>query len=272
MPPWVKNPLGTFNEMNLSLLELRNIDVRLALEEKVAFADVFVPMLVEGFNAQKKYGSDYMVSGKDGVHPGWAGQLIMAYAFLKAMGLDGDIGTITVDMAAGRVTVSSGHRVLSAKKSGVELESRRYPFCATGEPDKDSSIRSGMTLVPFNEDLNRFILVVRNSKAVRYKVKWGDTAKSYTAAELAKGVNLADDFHVNPFSEAFDRVDEAVGKKQGYETRQIKTLFHGQEGKADMEMTAALTEKTRKPFAEAIQSAFKPVRHIIGIEVETPIQ
>jgi hypothetical protein len=271
MPPWLKQPIGTLKEMNLSLLELRNIDVRLALEEKVAFADVFVPMLVEGFNAQKKYGSNYMVSGGDGVHPGWAGQLIMAYAFLKAMGLDGHIGTITVDIAAGRATASSGHSVLSAKKNEVQLESTRYPFCATGELDKDSSIRSGMTLVPFNEDLNRFILVVRNSKADRYKVTWGDTAKSYTAAELAKGVNLADDFHVNPFSEAFNRVDEAVGKKQGYETRQIKTLFHGQEGKADIEMTAALTEKARKPLAEAIQSAFTPVRHTIGIEAETDI-
>lgn len=272
MPPWLKQPIGTLNEMNLSLLELRNVDVRLSLEEKVTFADVFVPMLITGFNAKQKYGSDYMVSGRDGVHPGWAGHLVMAYAFLKAMGLDGHIGTITLDMAAGRATASSGHSVLSAKKSEVELESTRYPFCATGELDKDSSIRSGMTLVPFNEDLNRFILVVRNCTADNYKVKWGDTAKSYTAAELGKGVNLADDFHVNPFSEAFNRVDEAVGKKQGYETRQIKTLFHGQEGKADIEMTAALTEKTRKPLAEAIQSAFKPVRHTIHIEVETPIR
>jgi len=291
MPPWLKQPIGTLDEMNLSLLELRNIDVRLALEEKVAFADVFVPMLITGFNVKQKYGSDYMVSGGDGVHPGWAGQLIMAYAFLKTMGLDGHIGTITVDMSTGRTKASTGHHVLSsvvdmstnrtkaseaprlysAKKSEVQLESRRYPFCSTGELDKDSSIRSGMTLVPFNQELNRFILVVRNSKADRYKVTWGDTAKSYTAAELTKGVNLADDFHVNPFSEAFKGVDEAVGKKQGYETRQIKTLFHGQEGKADMEMTAALTEKARKPLAEAIQSAFTPVRHTIRIEAETGI-
>ncbi|MHC4544721.1 MAG: SGNH/GDSL hydrolase family protein [Planctomycetota bacterium] len=271
MPPWLKQPIGTLNEMNLSLLELRNIDVRLALEEKVAFADVFVPMLITEFNAKKKYGPDYMISGRDGVHPGWAGQLVMAYAFLKAMGLDGHIGTITVDMATGAANASSGHSVLSAKKSEVELESTRYPFCATGELDKDSSIRSGMILVPFNEDLNRVILVIRNGKADRFKVKWGDTAKRYTAAELAKGVNLAADFYVNPFSEAFNRVDEAVGKKQGYETRKIKTLFRGQEGKADMEMTAALTEKTRKPLVEAIQSAFKPVRHTIRIEAETPI-
>jgi lysophospholipase L1-like esterase len=269
MPSWAGQAGGTFNDLNLSLLELRNIDVRLARAEQVAFADVFLAMLVAGFNARQKYGDDYMISGKDGVHPDWAGQLVMAYAFLKAMGLDGDIGTITVDLSSGRAEAAAGHSVLSADHNEVRLESEKYPFCATGEPDKDSSIRSGMALVSFNEQLNRFMLVARNGSARRYRVTWGDTHKSYTAAELANGINLADDFHVNPFSEAFDRVDQAVLKKQTYETKQIKSLFHGEEGKVDMDMTVALTEKARAPLAEAIKEAFKPVRHTIRIEAET---
>ncbi len=268
IPSWVKQARGTVNDLNLSLLEFRNIDVRLAREEQVAFADTFIPMLVGGFNARREYGEDYAISGRDGVHPDWAGHLVMAYAFLKAMGLDGDIGTITVDLAVGRATASAGHRVLSAQRNEVQLESTRYPYCAAGEPNKDSSIRSGVTLVPFNEDLNRFMLVVRNTTADRYKVTWGDTAKSYTAAELAEGINLAADFHVNPFSEAFNRVDDAVAGKQAYETRQVKMLFHGEEGRADMAMTVALTKKVREPMAGAIQSAFRPVRHTIRIEAE----
>ncbi|MBL7187988.1 MAG: SGNH/GDSL hydrolase family protein [Phycisphaerae bacterium] len=269
MPSWVREARGTFGDLNLSLLELRNIDVRLARAEQVAFADVFLSMLVAGFNAQQKYGPDYMISGKDGVHPGWSGQLVMAWAFLKAMGLDGDIGTITVDLTSGAAQASAGHRVLSANRSQVQLESEKYPFCAKGESDKDSSIRSGMALVSFNEQLNRFMLVARNGKAQRYRVTWGEAAKSYRAAELAKGINLADDFHVNPFSEAFNSVDEAVLKKQTYETKQIKRLFHGEEGKVDMDMTVALTEKAREPLAKAIKVAFKPVRHTIRIEAET---
>jgi hypothetical protein len=269
MPSWVREAKGTFNDLNLSLLELRNIDVRLARAEQVAFADVFLSMLVAGFDARREYGADYMIAGKDGVHPGWSGQLVMAYAFLKALGLDGDIGTITVDLSSGRAEASTGHRVLSASRNEVQLASEKYPFCATGEPDKDSSIRSGMALVSFNEQLNRFMLVARNATAERYRVTWGDTEKSYTAAELARGINLADDFHVNPFSEAFDHVDEAVLKRQAYETKQIKRLFHGEEGKVDMDMTVALTEKAREPLAKAIKAAFKPVRHTIRIEAET---
>jgi len=125
-----------------------------------------------------------------------------------------------------------------------------------------------MTLVPFNEELNRFLLVVRNARAKRYRVTWGQTSQSYTAEALRRGVNLAADFPVNPFSEAFQRVDEAVAKKQAYETRQVKTLFHGPEGRADMQATVALTEKTRAPLVEAVGVAFVPVRHAIHIEPE----
>jgi len=268
MPSWVKQARGTVNDLNLSLLEFRNIDVRLARSEQVAFADVFLPMLVGGFEAKQRYGADYMVSGKDGVHPGWAGQLIMAYAFLKAMGLEGEIGTIKMDWTKDGATASKGHRVLSARKHEVQVESSRYPFCATGPVDNDGSIRSGMTLVPFNQDLNRFILIVRNARAGRYRVTWGESTQSYSAAQLAQGVNLAADFQTNPFSAPFARVDEAVAKKQAYETRQIKTLFHGPEGRADMEATAALTEKVRRPLAAAIKAAFAPVRHTIRVEAQ----
>jgi hypothetical protein len=125
-----------------------------------------------------------------------------------------------------------------------------------------------MALVPFNQELNRFVLVVPHAPAGRFRVTWGEASKTYTAEELAKGVNLAADFENNPFSEAFKRVDEAVAKKQLYETRQIKDLFHGLEGKADMEMTATLTEKVHAPLAAAVNAAFVPVRHTITVAPE----
>ena len=125
-----------------------------------------------------------------------------------------------------------------------------------------------MTLIPFNEDLNRFVLVAKGGGAARYKVTWGAGSRSYSAEQLAKGVNLAADFVVNPFSAAFDKVDNAVAAKQAYETRQIKELFHGAEGRADKELTAQLTEKTRAPLAAAIRKAYAPVEHSVGIVAE----
>jgi hypothetical protein len=125
-----------------------------------------------------------------------------------------------------------------------------------------------MTLVPFNKELNRLQLVVKNGKAPRYKITWGPTSRSYTSAQLSKGVNLAEDFADNPFSAAFAKVDAAVAAKQAYETKQIKSEFHGPSGKADMEATVQRTERERLPLAASIRSSFQPVAHTLRIEAE----
>ena len=266
VPPWAANNNASMEEMDLNLCAFRNLDIAIAAQEKINFADVFWPMFTAGFTAHQKYGADYAVSGKDGVHPDWAGHVIMAYAFLKAMGLDGDLGTFTIDLGSGQATASSGHAVNSFTNNTLTVTSMRYPFCVTGALDKDNSLRSGMTLVPFNADLNRLKLIVTGGTAQNYAVTWGDETRDYSAAQLAAGVNLAEDFAVNPFSAAFVKVDAAVAAKQNYETRQIKELFHGPEGNADAEATAALTEKARQPLAKAIATAFVPVTHTIRIQ------
>jgi lysophospholipase L1-like esterase len=267
---WVKSASGTLEEHNLHLCKLRNIDIEIAAEEKVRFADVFWPLFTAGFNARQKYTPDYAVAGKDGVHPGWAGQLIMAYAYLRALGLNGDIGTFTVDLEQGSATATEGHHVDSFKDGVLSVTSIRYPFCAGGALERDDSLRSGMTLVPFNEELNRLRLVVRGGTAANYKVTWGDASRVYSAAQLAQGVNLANDFLANPFVEAFSKVDAAVLAKQAYETKQVKNIFHGREGKADMEGAVKKTEAERAPLAEAIKTAFVPVKHTLRIETAQP--
>lgn len=268
VPRWAPDTNAAVDTLNLNLCRLRNIDIGIAGQTHERFADVFWPMLTTGFEAKQKYGADYMISGKDGVHPGWSGHVVMAYAFLKAMGLDGNIGTFTVDLTANRASVSAGHKLEDFSNGTLKITSQRYPFCATGSLDNDNSIRSGMALVPFNRDFNRLMLIVKNGNAANYKITWGDQSRSYSTAQLAAGVNLADDFAVNPFSTAFEKVDEAVAAKQKYETRQIKELFHGPEGHADMDDTVELTEKVRKPLATAIAKAFVPVTHTIRIEGE----
>jgi len=266
VPRWAPNTNTPVELLNLNLCQLRNLDIDIAASEQVQFADVFWPMFTADFAARKKYGADYAVAGKDGVHPDWSGHLIMAYAFLKALGLDGDLGTFTVDLSSGQATATSGHTVNGFADHTLTLTSRRYPFCATGELDQDNSIRSGMSLVPFNAGLNRLQLVVKGGSAANYAVTWGTETHTYSAAQLAQGVNLAADFAMNPFTAAFAKVDGAVAEKQKYETRQIKEMLHSPESKADADATTALTEKVRQPLADAIAAAFVPVQHTIRIE------
>jgi lysophospholipase L1-like esterase len=266
---WVGSGSGTLNQQNINLCALRDLAIGIAETEDAAFADVFWPMLQAQVFAPGQHGATeeqpYHVAGSDGVHPDWAGHVVMAYAFLRALGLDGEIAAINVDLADGKVTVSDGHQVDQYANGKLQVTSERYPFCAEGPIDRDNSIRSGMTLVPFYDDLNRFVLKARGGNAEHYRVTWGEHAKEYTADELAAGVNLAKGFPSNPFSEAFGKVDEAVAVKQKFETVQVKQVFHGPRGKNDMETAVAETEAEREPLARAIAEAHVPVTHTITI-------
>jgi len=250
-------------------------------------------MFVWSQEAQQRYGTDFALPGEDGVHPNWAGHTAMAYSFLRALGLDGAIGTFTVDLGAGMATASEGHEIVAAKTGEVQIKSSRYPFCAAGATNKDDSIRSALTFVPFNQELNRLLLVAKNASAKKYKVTWGASSRSYTAEDLQKGVNLAEDFSENPFLDAFKKVDAAIAAKQDYETKQIKDIFHdfvngkfktideirdseleklfalrSADGKFNRDQIAEATEQTRAPLVEAVKSAFVPVIHTIKIEAE----
>jgi 1,2-phenylacetyl-CoA epoxidase catalytic subunit len=48
----------------------------------------------------------------------------------------------------------------------------------------------------------------------------------------------------------------------------VKKIFHGPEGKADMEAAVKKTEAERAPLAAAIQAAFQPVTHMLKIEAQ----
>jgi lysophospholipase L1-like esterase len=280
VPGWIKTANGTVEDLNLNLCTLRNIGIGVAREEKVGFADVFWPMFTAGVEAQRRYGTNYAIAGKDGVHPDWAGQTVMAYAFLKALGVDGKIGTLIVDLKKNKMRSSAGHEVLSAEAGEFRIRSSRYPFCSCAkngqspahypvcgndDVEKDNTIRSAMALVPFDQELNRFVLIARKGEAKRYTVVWGDAEKTFTAEELASGINLTEAFPCNPFTEAFTAVDAAVTAKQAFETRQIKDKFHGPDVKTDMQRVVGETEAERGPLVDAIQAAFVPVAHTIRI-------
>ena len=266
---WVKSRSGTLQDHNLHLCALRDIAISVAEKEDVRFADIFWPMYQAQVFAPGQHNATeekpYHVAGRDGIHPGWAGQVIMAYSFLRSMGLDGDIGTITVDLAASKAEASDGHTVNSFTDGKLELISSRYPLCAQGDMNDDSSIRSGMTLVPFAEDLNRFILKLNGNASGKYCVQWGEATHEFTAEELQKGISLAVEFPENPLCQAFNKVDAAVAAKQAYETEQIKKAFHSPEAKVDFAKIVAETEAIRQPLADAIAAAMQPVTHTIQI-------
>lgn len=266
---------STPEEYNRTLSDFANAAKKVAQEQNVTYADLLGPMLEVMAKMKEKYGKDYLLIGDDGIHPKEAGHLIMAYAFLKALGCKGEIGTIVFDASKGQATASEGHKVLSASRNAVRLKSTRYPFCFEGDPAKPEATSGVIEFLPFNEDLNRFLLVIKNvpvgTKSV--KVTWGTETREFTPAEVSKGINLAAEFLTNPFSGPFKQVHEAVLRQQRYETPMMKDLLHFvPEWKKNLGEQAA-------PFDDFIQNMITidqelrkaavasvvPVEHEIGI-------
>ena len=261
---------------NKTLAQMRDIARDVAKEENVIFANVYDPMMDVMAKTKAKYGKSYHLAGVHGVHPDLNGHLVMAYAFLKALGCDGEIGTITVDMDSGNAQATAGHKILSAMNGVIEVESSRYPFCFFGDPAKPKSTRGVIEFIPFNEELNRFILVADNiNEDAKCRVTWGVATRQYTGGELGKGINLAADFLDNPFSQPFRRSEEVIRKQQEFETRLTRFLLHRipdylryvPDAKEDFDNVIDKLRHKDKEMAAASSASVAPVRHSIKIEI-----
>ena len=258
---------------NANLAALRDEAREVAASHHADFANVHDLMEETMARARAKYGADYKIGGTDGVHPNYSGHLIMAYAFLKAMGMDGEIGVITYDLGSGQATATAGHRVLSAGSGALELESARYPFCFAPLTGNPGSTRDMLEFLPFNQDLNRFILKVDHAPAGKLEVTWGDQKKVFNSADLEKGINLATEFLDNPFLAQFTKVETAIRKKQEFETLAVKSIQHSLTGwrlnfpedEADyVKQTEHLIAKMAELRART-QAEIKPITHKITI-------
>ena len=260
---------------NESLAKLGDTGKKLASEFHEGFSDVHAPMMEAMVKAKAAYGEDYDVCGRDGVHPGANGHLAMAYAFLKGLGCDGNVGEITMD-TAGKTTTTKGHKVLTSKLGSVEIESERYPFCFDPDPKSSGSTRSILPYLPFNQELNRFTLKVAHLASTKAKVTWGEESHEFTKAQLEAGINLAAEFTTTPFDKAFAGVMNAVATKQAYETMMIKGMisqFRGfnAEVQKDPEL-GAIFETLRKKLTSAqarldsdTRAKLVPVKHNLTV-------
>ncbi len=266
---WFVKTSATADQYNGSLAHLRDIDKKLAAEYHTAFANVHDEMISAMAAAKARLGADYDVGGRDGVHPGPNGQLLMAAAFLKGLGLDGQIGDITVDMK-GASTGSDGHSVKGS--NGVaEIESIKWPFFL--EPE----MRKITAFCKFNEELNRYTLRVKNLSTAKAKITWGTESKEFTSEQLASGINLAAEFDKSPLDNSFIQLVIAVNAKQAYETPMIKGMItnfrnFANDAKNDPEFAAALNTLKQKMIARQekldaeARAKLVPVKHTIKVE------
>ena len=260
---------------NDNLTHLRDIDRSLANEKKYLFADVHSAMFDAMTKAQETLGKEYDVCGRDGFHPGNNGQLLMAYAFLKGLGLDGKIGEVNIDLK-GTSSATNGHKVLSVSAGKIEMESTRWPFCFQGDEKSSSSTRSILPFTSFNADLNRFVLKVSGLDATHAMLKWGNAEKKFTREQLMAGVNLAAEFAESPFDGAFQKLLDAIAVKQNFETYMIKMIITDFRSlpkevadNADLKQAIASFRKsllaTQQQLDAAVQKTLVPVKYTLQV-------
>jgi hypothetical protein len=263
-PPVYNDTLRRFGEIGRAV----------AKEEGVEFADLHTPMLESQTQAKAKLGKDYTIANPDGFHPNWAGSMAMAYGFIKTLVGPHEIGRITVDFTSGSADTSAGHLVKSAKEGRIDIESTRYPFCFFDDPNPSGGTRSIAPFLPFNDELNRFTLIVKDAPA-KAKVTWGKTSREFTADELSRGVNLSAVFmDDNPFVEPFAKVFHAIEEKQKFEIPMIKSFVSPlpavesavPERKAELAKILKTFQSKHDELDSAIRKALVPVQHTIQIE------
>lgn len=259
---------------NDTLRRFGQIGRQIAADEGVEWADLHDPMLAAGEAAKAKLGRDFTTCNPDGFHPNWAGSMAMAYGFLKTIVGENAIGTITIDLQSNAATATDGHVIRSADAGRVEIESTRYPFCFFDDPKPPGGTRAIAPFLPFNAELNRYTLVVKDAPP-RARVTWGNASRVFSADELARGVNLADAFlDDNPFVEPFAAVFKAIEAKQKFEVPMIKSFITHlpalepavPEVKAELDAILKTFQTKHDRLEAEVAAAFKPVRHVIKIE------
>ena len=172
-----------------ALAEFANRVQAIADEFKVPTVDFNTPLAVINA-AQQKLNPHFTIVGADRVHPLSPGHLVMAYEFLRAQKVPTVVSRIAIDAAAGRVgqlenCAVTNLTVVTNIVSFTCLEAA-LPF-----PVEASAVPA-LGYVPFTRELNQENLLVRGLAAGNYELSIdGQAIRSFTAAELADGVNLA---------------------------------------------------------------------------------
>ena len=161
--------------------------VKLAQAEKLPVTDQFHAVF-DLWGANKAKADGVNLQG-DGVHPGPPGQLTMAWACLKGLGLPSLVSEAKIGIAEGKALAANDCQITDLKCAPDSVSFSRLDKCLP-MPIADNA-RDGLKLVPLAADLSHYGLAVTGLKAGKYDVKIdGVTVVAATAEELAAGLEL----------------------------------------------------------------------------------
>ena len=219
----------------------------IAVRNKGLFVDQFHPYLAVLAKARSADPKNINITGGDAVHPAGPGQIVMAAAILKRLDFQRLIARVSIDLDPSQTpkppkttkgktgpakdkaepVKSKGGPTIEAENCTVDAFTARsttgedgisFTCLPSGLPFFPEEAKSILKWAPILEDMNRYLLEVRGLKAGMYAVQLGDTKiAEYSAADLAKGVNLAGPMlAAGPVAEQVKKVWTAVKDKNKY--------------------------------------------------------
>jgi len=173
-----------------------NTALALARESVYELAQKYGAAVVDFYTIMNEVNAHYQaedptftVVGKDRVHPGEEGHLLMAYQFLKAQQLPAMVSEVVIDAADVEVDAVQNAKVTYLRRNNpgylyFSVKADALPFPVEGYDALD--------WVPLLQEFNREVLRVINLPAGSYRLTVGETEiGTFRSGELQEGLNLA---------------------------------------------------------------------------------
>ncbi len=164
-----------------------------AKEKGLVFVNQLEPM-IEVIEAGRKADSFSKAEGgqrliPDGVHPNWAGHLVMATSILKGLNAPSLVSSVEIDAKSGEATTANAK--VTDVKTGEKISFTRLDEAMPWPVPSDSVLPTPIAgFAPF-DDLSRYMLKVTNLPAGKYAVSVdGKEFGNFSQEQLAGGVNL----------------------------------------------------------------------------------
>ena len=193
----VTRPLMFPAGYNSTLTHFAEIDRQLAQKYNATFVDLNAPFVAALKRGKAINPLAVQLFLPDRVHPEPMGHWIMAEALLKGWNAPATISSTTIDAATLKAAETENSQVSDLAQLSDHSGAFRWTQTDNALPlpldDENAAVHFLRQISNLDDDLDRQILNVRNLKPGRYRVDIdGLFLANFSAADLAKGINLAD--------------------------------------------------------------------------------
>jgi lysophospholipase L1-like esterase len=165
----------------------------LAEKEGAGVADLNTPVVTAIKKATEISASGAQDLIRDRVHPGPAGQLLMAEALLKAWNAPALVASVELDAASAKILKEENTKVDNLQVNGTISWTQHDMALPMPIDQKNSGIALATKASDVEQALNQETLKIQGAPASKYGLKIdGENIAELTKDQLAAGVNLAE--------------------------------------------------------------------------------